>query len=201
MNRRAFFASGAALVGSGLAGCLGRGALGLGGDVPEPVDLSGGKYDDRGGMVIGRHAGANGQIFYAENAPDRGENPAWFHTLVFGLFPYHFERLDRGWEVRVVYVTDFSKVDYELFERDGRLHMPSPIAPETFADASELTYVAESDVMGGMGPALHPFSESTDAEKFAAEYGGSTVPFEELTRVIIDRLQQSDHGHDHSHGG
>jgi nitrous oxide reductase accessory protein NosL len=168
------------------------------GDLSEPVDLSGGKYDDHGGMVIGRHGGANGQVFYAENAPDRGENPAWFHTLVFGLFPYHFGRLDRGWEPRVVYVTDFSQVEYELTERDGRLQMPSPTAAETFGEAADLTYVAESEVMGGMGPALHPFSDEAEAEAFAAEHGGIALSFEEIDPVIIERLQ-SGSGHDHDH--
>ncbi|MDR9381650.1 MAG: nitrous oxide reductase accessory protein NosL [Natronomonas sp.] len=198
MNRRALLASGIILAGGGLAGCLGRGASGMEGDVPEPVDLSGGKYDDHGGMVIGRHGGANGQVFYAENAPDRGENPAWFHTLVFGLFPYHFGRLDRGWEPRVVYVTDFSQVEYELTERDGRLQMPAPTAAETFGEAAGLTYVAESEVMGGMGPALHPFSDEADAEAFAAEHDGIALSFEEIDPVIVERLQRgSGHGHDH----
>jgi nitrous oxide reductase accessory protein NosL len=200
MKRRALLASGTVLVGGGLSGCLGRGAFGMGGDVPEPVDLSGGKYDDQGGMVIGRHGGANGQVFYAENAPDRGENPAWFHTLVFGLFPYHFGRLDRGWEPRVVYVTDFSQVDYELTERDGRLQMPSPTAPETFGEAADLTYVAESEVMGGMGPGLHPFSDEAEAEEFATEYDGTIVAYGDIDPVVIERLQNSGGGHDHGDG-
>lgn len=199
MDRRSFLASGIAPVGAGFAGCLGRVGLGDSGEQPEPVDLSGGKYDDHGGMQIGHHGGPNGQIFYAENAPDRGENPAWFHTLVFGLFPYHFDRLERGWEPRAVYVTDFSRVDYELFEREGQLHTPSPTASETFDDASELSFVAESDVMGGMGPDLHPFSDETEAEAFATEHDGTVVSFEEINPLLVERLQTGGSGGGHNH--
>jgi len=115
-RRRALRAVGAGAV-AGLAGCLG--ALGDdGGAAPEPVDLSGGTFDYEGGMEIGRHGGPNGQVFYAENEPQSphatGESPqarddlAWFHTLVHGLFPYHFARLDRGWEAAAIYVTNYS---------------------------------------------------------------------------------------------
>jgi len=182
---------------AGLAGCLG--ALGDDGTAPDPVDLSGGKFDYEGGMEIGRHGGPNGQIFYADGEPESphatGDSPgarddlAWFHTLVDGLFPYHFERLDRGWEAAAIYVTDYSAVDWELVERDGNEFMPSPTAAESFADATELSYVAESDVLGGMGPELFPFSDSDDAATFTADHGGRTVGFEEIDRELVEAIR------------
>ena len=103
----------------------------------------------------------------------------------------------------MIYVTDFSRVDYELFERDGRLHMPAPTSPETFAEASALEYVAESRVMGGMGPALHPFSDGAEAEAFATKHGGTVIAFDDINPVLIERLQTrgsgGDHDHDHDH--
>jgi len=198
-RRRALQAAGVGAV-AGLAGCLGVFDTDTG-SVPDPVDLSGGTFDYQGGMEIGRHGGPNGQIFYADNEPETphesGDSPearddlAWFHTLVYGLFPYHFDRLDRGWEAAVIYVTNYSAVDWELIEREGHQYMPAPTAAESFADATALTYVAESDVMGGMGPELIPFSDADDVEAFIADNGGQSVSFDDISRQMIDALQRT----------
>lgn len=186
MYRRSFIA-GLAATAAGSTGCLGGDGPE---DVPEPIALSGDKFDDQGGMAIGDHGGPNGQVFYAENSPERHENPAWFHTLVFGLFPYHFDRLDRGWEAEAVYVTDYSKVDLPS-SSDGSPRLPAPTAADTFTDATEVTYVAESEAVGGMGPALPPFSEESEAEDFAERYGGRTVGFEGITSTLIEDLKRT----------
>ena len=186
MDRRRVIAAGIGSAVTGLAGCLGDASEET---PPDPVDLEG-KFDTDHGMEIGPHGGANGQIFYRDADPRDEGNPAWFHTLVHSLFPYHFDRLDRGWEPVVVYVTDFSRVEYRVRRRDGALRMPSPTAPETFADATDLVYVAESDVMGGMGPALHPFSDADDARSFVDSHGGQTVTFDEIDRALIEAIRQ-----------
>ncbi|MCX2818253.1 nitrous oxide reductase accessory protein NosL [Haladaptatus sp. F3-133] len=186
MYRRRFIA-GLAVTAVGSTGCLGGNSSE---DVPDPIALSGEKFDDQGGMAIGDHGGPNGQVFYAENSPEGHENPAWFHTLVFGLFPYHFDRLDRGWEAEAVYVTDYSKVDLPS-SSDGNPRLPAPTAADTFADATEVTYVAESEAVGGMGPALPPFSEESEAEDFAERYGGRTIGFEGITSTLIEELKRN----------
>lgn len=217
MHRRTVLATAAAVGASSLAGCLGTSDSDE--SVPDPVSLSGTKYDYQGGMVIGSHGGPNGQLFYADEQPqqlggsasfqpvhegheddDSGggsdsdastEHLAWFHTLVHGLFPYHFSRRDRGWTADVIYVTDYSRVDWELPEDDSRPVMPSPTTADTFADATDLTYVGDSDVMGGMGPALHPFSDQSEAASFAETYNGTRYEFDDITRSLIDSLQDS----------
>lgn len=197
MDRRKFLRGSAGVACAGaLTGCLGGSDGTDGGDAPDPVDLSGEKFDDQGGMAIGDHGGPNGQIFYRNNSPEGHENPAWFHTLVFGLFPYHFDRLNRGWEVEAVYVTDYSLVDWSLIETDGGPQMPSPTEPDAFADATELTYVAESTVTGGMGPALHPFSDEEEARAFADEHDGRTVGYDDIDRRYVDSLQRNAPGRD-----
>lgn len=194
MNRRTFLTATAAAGSTALAGCLD--ALGSSGSVPDPVSLAGGKFDDHHRMEIGPHGGANAQIFYeGETPPDRDEGPFWFHTLVFSGFPFHLNRLDRGWEAEVVYVTDYSAIDWTVQEREGTPTMPSPTGPETFADATETTFVAGSDVMGGMGPGLHPFSDGSEADSFVAEYGGETLSFDDITLRVVQNLQGN--GHDH----
>ncbi|MFC7073539.1 nitrous oxide reductase accessory protein NosL [Halovenus rubra] len=189
MNRRAFLA-GTATAGAGaLAGCLD--AFDSGGSVPEPVALTGGKFDDDHGMEIGPHGGANAQIFYKSETPsEREEGPFWFHTLVFSGFPFYFEHDNRGWEMDVFYVTDYSNVDWTIQERDSGSAMPSPMATETFGDATEMTYVGGSDVMGGMGPGLHPFSKESDAKAFADDYGGETVVFDDIDRGFVENLRE-----------
>lgn len=208
MHRRTVLCTATALGVGSLAGCVGTDS---GSDnVPDPVDLSGTKYDYQGGMEIGAHGGPNGQIFYQDEQPDpvagsaavrsvheghdddeenSEENLAWFHTLVSGLFPYHFERRNRGWEAAVIYVTDYSSVEWDLPEDSSRPVMPAPTSADSFADATDLTYVGESDVLGGMGPALHPFSEESEAESFAETYNGTQYEFDEINRSLIDSLQ------------
>ena len=202
MDRRTFlYSSGAVAAGGVLAGCL-DGLTGGSGEVPEPVDLSGGKLDYQGGMEIGRHGGPNGQLFYdgkeadtvhrTEEGADGQDGLAWFHTLAQGLFPYHFERLDRGWEPAVIYATDYSTVEYSAGDEPPR--MPSPTGAETFAAAEDLQFVAGSDARGGMGPDLFPFSDDGEASDFAAEYGGELLSFGEIDRSLIASIRESGSG-------
>ncbi len=174
------------------AGCVSDGSepeADTDGPPPEPIDLGGGKTDDLGGMIIGEHGGPNGQIFYENESPDGRENPAWFHSLLATLFPYHFEREDRGWKPRILYVTDYSAVDYELTNHGGNVVISSHTDPETFADARELRYVAGSDVLGGMGPDLIPFSENADLEAFRGDHGGEVLEFDEITEERVTAYQ------------
>ncbi|WP_458209960.1 nitrous oxide reductase accessory protein NosL [Haladaptatus sp. NG-SE-30] len=171
-----------------LAGCLGReedNQAEAAEAVPEPVDLSGGKQDDMGGMIIGEHFGPNGQIFYAEHSPHGPDDPAWFHTLAASMFPYHFERERHGGRAVAIYVTDYSSVDYELETRNDDTFISTHTAPETFALASKVNYVAGSDVFGGMGKDLIPFSDSDDAELFIDEHGGRRVEFADIDREFL----------------
>ena len=208
MQRRTALCTAATLGVGSLAGCLGTDSGSN--DVPDPIDLSGTKYDYQGGMEIGAHGGPNGQIFYRDERPrpvagsgavrnaheghdetngTSEEHLAWFHTLVSGLFPYHFERRNRGWVADAIYVTDYSSVEWAFPEDRSRPVMPAPTSADSFAEATALTYVGDSDALGGMGPALHPFSEPADAESFAETYNGTRYEFDEIDRGLIDSLQ------------
>lgn len=164
------------------AGCLGDDSddTESDGPVPEPIDLSGNKQDDYGGMIIGDHFGPNGQIFYIDESPEGRENPAWFHTLTASLFPYHFERERQGWEAEVIYVTDYSRVDYEIEHHGEQSFISSHTGADSFERADDLQYVAGSDVLGGMGPDFMPFSDASDLDAFRDDHGGDVIEFSEI---------------------
>jgi nitrous oxide reductase accessory protein NosL len=136
-------------------------------------------------MIIGEHYGPNGQIFFAEESPEGHENPAWFHTLAATLFPYHFERERRGWNAVVIYVTDYSLVEYDLEQHNDETFISTHTAAETFTRARDVRYVAGSDVLGGMGPDLIPFSDDDDIETFREEHGGDVVEYSDITPESI----------------
>jgi copper chaperone NosL len=186
-TRRAFLAAGATTAAVSLAGCLGGddGDDEPTGPKPDPIDLSGGKVDDQGGMIIGEHFGPNGQLFYVDNSPEGHDNPAWFHTLSVGLFPYYLAHEREGWTARAIYVTDYSTVDYELTTVEGQTYISTHTAADTFGDAESMSYVADSGVHGGMGKELIPFSAEDDAASFVETHGGRRLAFDDVDSEFL----------------
>lgn len=175
-SRRTVLHGAGAIVAGALAGCLGGGES----EPPEPITLSGGKQCDVCGMIVGDHYGPNGQLFYADNSPEGHDNPAIFEGLRSCFFPYYFTHEDYSWTVAASYVTDYSVTDYELSQAEGRTYISTHTEPETFADATALSYVVGSSVHGAMGREFVPFSEDDDATAFAEDHGGSVVAFDEI---------------------
>lgn len=175
-RRRVLAATGAA-VAAGLAGCLEDDDPGE--EPADPIDLSGGATCDVCGMVIEDHYGPAGQLFYADGNPDDRDGPARFDSLV-ELVASHEERLERGWELREAFVTDYSSVDYRLEERNGTTYISSHVGADAFADATDLSYVVDSDVEGAMGPDFLPFSRREDATAFVDEHGDEVRTWDEL---------------------
>lgn len=183
LTRRRFVAASGAAGVAALAGCAG--GKSDDGPAPDAVSLADGKQCDVCGMVIGEHAGPNGQLFYREHAPEAHDAPAWFDSLKGCLFPYYFEREQRDWDARAVYVTDYSAFDYEVSRTEGRTYIETATAPETFARADEVTLVVDSGVEGAMGPDFVPFSDDGDAESFRSAYGGRLVAFGDVTPEML----------------
>lgn len=180
-TRRRVVAGASALGVAALAGCLTAGS----GETPDPIALSGSKQCDVCGMTIAENPGPNGQIFYRDESPDGRDNPAWFDTVRNCTFPYHFDKRALDWNAVAIYVTDYSTVDYGLLTEGDTTYISGHTAPESFADATDLSYVDGSDVVGAMGPDLFPFSETADAEAFADEHGGEVVAFEDITPAMV----------------
>lgn len=189
--RRHVLKAGGVALGTAVAGCT----QGGGGETeaPDPISLAGPKECEVCGMVVEEHPGPNGQIFYRDNSPETHDNPAWFEALKSCFFPYYFEKERFDWKVAAMYITDYSTVDWQLWDESDATYIvktpdsPSFTDPETFAEASELTFVVGSDVVGSMGPEFIPFSEDGDAESFADEHGGDLYAFDEITVDMLGR--------------
>lgn len=167
-----------------VAGCFGENAEKVQ-ERPDAIGLNGGKQCDVCGMVIGDHAGPNGQIFYDEHSPEAHDNPAWFDALKACLFPYYFQHKRRDWNSVAIYVTDYSITDYTISTRGGTKYVSSHTEPETFANADGLHYVVESTVHGAMGADFLPFSDRADAEAFTDEHDGRIVSFDDITPELL----------------
>ncbi|KPN30028.1 NosL [Halolamina pelagica] len=165
---------------AGLAGCLGGD-----GGAPEAVTLSEDATCDVCGMVISQHPGPTSEIFYADEQPAGHDNPARFDST-WEAFQFDFEHED--WSREAFYVTDYSTVDYEIRTDDDQEIISTHYDADSFVDATTVTFVAGSSVVGAMGEDLIAFSEAGDAESFQSEYGGDIVSFEEVSPELISTL-------------
>ncbi|WP_458207980.1 nitrous oxide reductase accessory protein NosL [Haladaptatus sp. NG-SE-30] len=185
-RRRNVLRVGALGIATSLAGCIGN-VLQGNGDVPEPVAVGGGLDCDACGMMIKKHPGPNGQIFYESNSPKGHDNPARFDSLKQCFFPFKFEHEQQGWNLVAGYVTDYSSVDYDVSTQGGTTTISSHTEPESFARAKELQYVVDSKVEGAMGPDFIPFSKQSDAKSFADEHGGEVIAFGDIDEGVVGK--------------
>jgi nitrous oxide reductase accessory protein NosL len=183
VTRRTVLAAGASTAAVALAGCTSS-SFG-GGSAPDPIALDADQACDNCGMIIQKHPGPVGQVFFRDNAPEGHDNPAYFDALKQCLFPYRLERESQGWSVTAQYVTDYSSVDYDVTTEDGESYVPSHVEAEAFAPAEDLYYVVGSEVRGAMGPDFVPFSREADATAFADEYGGDVVEYGDIGEGLI----------------
>jgi nitrous oxide reductase accessory protein NosL len=184
VTRRRVIQTGAAITGTALAGCLGNGG---GGDVPEPIALTADQQCDVCGMVIEKHPGPDGQIFFRDNAPQGHDNPARFDALKQCMFPYLWEKQSLGWKASAIYVTDYSSVDFNVNTQGGNAYMSSHPEKEAFAEAQDLYYVVNSDVQGAMGYDFMPFSVESDATAYAEEWGGQVVQYGDIDEALVGK--------------
>ncbi|MFB6090125.1 MAG: nitrous oxide reductase accessory protein NosL [Halobellus sp.] len=170
-----------------LSGCLGGGNSGSNEEAPDAITVPEGATCDVCGMTIRQHPGPTTEIFYADHEPSGHENPARFDST-WEAYQYEFERDDRGWTDVAFYVTDYSAVDYETFQRGGDVFISRHYTASAFAPAGEVTYVVDSEVKGTMGRDLIGFGERADAESFRTEHGGSLTTHEGVTPEVVAGL-------------
>lgn len=190
LPRRRVLGWAAALAAAGVAGCGGQSTPA---GTPTPVALDGGEQCDVCGMVIAEHPGPSATTSFAERGPEGHEGPAWFDS-VKERFVYVQRKRERGWEPTATYVTDYSAVNYEVTETADGFAISRHVGPASFVAASEVVYVAGSDVHGAMGVELLPFSARDDAAAFREKYGGWLVAHGEVDEETLQRLRDGDDG-------
>jgi len=176
LPRRRVLAGAATLL--ALAGCQSDS------DTAEPVSIGDGENCLQCGMVISDHPGPVGETYYQENTPNGRENPIMFCSTVC-TYRHRFAKEQEGWAPAATFLTDYSAVEYDVRTDGGATVLTHHLDAAAFAPASDLTVVANSDVQGAMGTALVPFSDSADAEAFVEEYGGQTLPAEDIQRELV----------------
>jgi nitrous oxide reductase accessory protein NosL len=169
-----------------LAGCSGLFG-GPGGEEqgPDAVTLTDDDTCDVCGMVIPNHPGPSSEIFYADREPNGHANPARFDST-WEAFEFDFGHED--WTRQAFYVTDYSAVDYEIRTDQGQHLISRHVEAGAFAAAADVTFVADSAVVGAMGRDLLGFSERADAEAFRDEHGGDLLALEDVTPTLISQL-------------
>lgn len=167
-----------------LAGCLGTSGTPKS-QAPDPMTIPDEATCDVCGMVISQHPGPSAELFYADNRPNDHENPARFDST-WEAFTFDFERED--WTRQSFYVTDYSSVEYQITTDQGQKLISRHVGADTFAEATEMTFVAGSSVLGTMGEGLIGFSTREDAESFQSDHGGDVVTFEDVTPTLVSQL-------------
>lgn len=166
-----------------LAGCLGEN-----GDVPDPITIDDEQVCDQCTMVIGQHPGPNGQTHYENPEEVLGEDrPAQFCASTCA-YTHTFDQEDAGHDPQVMYLTDYSSVEYDVEQDAGIEEITSHSEAAAFANAEDLTLVVDSDVLGAMGPSMIGFTDAEEAETFQAEYGGDLYDHDDVTAELVMSL-------------
>ena len=176
LSRRRVLAGAATLV--ALAGCQ------SGSDTSKPVSIEDGDNCIQCGMVISDHPGPVGETYYQDNTPSDGENPVKFCSTTC-TYRHRFQKEQEGWAPSATFLTDYSAVDYDVRTDGGATVLTHHLDASAFAPTVDLTVVVKSDVQGAMGTAIVPFSDTADAETFVEEYGGQTLPAEDVRRELV----------------
>lgn len=185
-TRRSFLAGTGAAGASALAGCLGDGDDDR---VPEPIAIQDDHTCPMCNMVVVNHPGPAGYSFFPDDADvveqDGGVVPYCASTCAY---EHYFEQKEFDQEPIVIYLTDYSRVDWDVYEEEGLLFITAHFEAEAHAPARELTFVVDSDVLGAMGESAIGFGEPADADAFTEEYGGEIHDHDSLNRELIESL-------------
>ena len=149
---------------AGLAGCTQADSQSA--QALQPLDIDRTTSCELDGMLLADYPGPKAQVRFAAQA-----QPSFFCDMV-----ELFSTLLVGEQVRAVqavYVQDMGQADWN--------------APQGhWMDAKAAVYVVGGKRHGSMGPTIGSFAQETDAQKFAAEYGGKVLRFADITPAMVD---------------
>lgn len=118
------------------------------------------------GMLLADYGGPKAQIHYAGAAAPvfLCDTLEMFHMLL---------RPEQQRKMLAAYVQDMGRADWD----QPRGH---------WTDATLAWYVGGSRRKGSMGPTLASFALPADAQRFAAEYGGKVLAFDQVKPEMVD---------------
>ena len=131
-----------------------------------PIEIDRSTSCELDGMLLADYPGPKAQVFYAGQ-----DKPTFFCDTV-----ELFSTLLAGEQVRIaraIYVQDMGRTVWE--HPEGH-----------WIDAKAAVYVVGGKRHGSMGPTIASFSQSADADKFAAEYGGKVLRFADIKPAMVD---------------
>ncbi len=132
--------------------------------IPVPVELTRDHACSVCGMIIVDFPGAKSQIHYQNGKVD-------YFCSTQDMFVF-YNQTDRPAHITQVFVHDMGKADRDLPHNH-------------WIDAQKAYYVYGGDVMGAMGDALVPFSDSRDAGQYVEKHGGRVVLFADVTMKML----------------
>lgn len=131
-----------------------------------PVEIGASTTCELDGMLLVDYPGPKGQIHYAGAAA-----PVFFCDTV-ELFNTML-RPEQVRKVVAVYVQDMGKADWDQ-------------PRSNWMDAKSGFYVLGSKRHGSMGPTVASFAQESDAQKFAAQWGGKMLRYAEVKPEMVD---------------
>ena len=137
----------------------------------KPVEITRSTASVIDGMLLADYPGPKAQIHYAGQS-----NPDFFCNTRDMMYVYLVPEALR--KVNAVFVQDMGKADWD--EPMGH-----------WIDARQAFYVAGSTRRGSMGATLATFAVEADARRFAEEWGGEVLRFDQIT---IDSVIPPDDG-------
>jgi copper chaperone NosL len=140
-----------------LGSCSGTGG---GGAVPAPREITGGTACSLDGMLLGDYPGPKAQIHYAD-----ADRPDYFCDMI-ELFRTYLKP-ERVRTVRALYVQDMGTAEWDRPRGN-------------WTDARAAHFVVGSRRTGSMGRTIASFAQKADADRFAVEFGGRVVRFDDV---------------------
>lgn len=132
-------------------------------EAPDPVALTDEALGYFCQMHIAEHDGPKGQIHLADHP-----QPIFF-AQVRDVVAY-LKGPERDADITAIYVNDM-----------GAATSWALPGAENWVDARSAHYVVDAGVAGGMGaPEIVPFGTAEGAREFAARYGGTVVPLDDI---------------------
>jgi copper chaperone NosL len=121
------------------------------------------------GMLITRFDGPKGEVFRKET----GDQVFKFCSTL-DLFSYYLDPENKR-NVAQILVHDMSKMPWGSESIDDKY----------FIDAKTAWYVTGSEKTGAMGKTLASFSQQSDAQAFAKEFGGKVLSFADINYDVL----------------